>query len=401
VIPSVCSREKKGMPLIFSLVIFWILLGMYFYGNLLLTSEDSELTAFPSLLNAWYPKSENSSVEFSEAFPEALVRTRKQACLSCHTPEIQTEACRRILNTSSSYGGGKTRIDVLREASIFPKGKKAYPPMTGFFNVVINAQTYPHGLWKRGEPVTDIQLQILLESGLLDHSDLRIRLGVVRTWKTTNEQVEQIRAMFKANVDRLTCGMNQSVTIEYWNPTQYECDTINTLREYCSPDHRQHEFVYYLHNKGKSHETNGKGYINVRHWRDYMMFFLFERWELCANSLAQGWPTCGVDLQMDANGVQPHFSGNFWWARCDWVSQNKAKCPYGERNKNKAEFFILRDLSGKIKNGAHVGDAEYEAKRISTLARNLWNADVDHYRRPYPRAKYSCSDDALMRLSPG
>merc|ERR1719193_764214 len=84
--------------------------------------------------------------------------------------------------------------------------------------------------------------------------------------------------------------------LEWVDPSKFECGTILWMQKWCNKN--KQSYVYYLHNKGISHLRDLGLFMNIKHWREFMMFFLFERWTLCANSLAHGAATCGVHVQL-------------------------------------------------------------------------------------------------------
>jgi len=108
------------------------------------------------------------------------------------------------------------------------------------------------------------------------------------------------------------------------------------------------------------------------------------------NSLSQGFSTCGVDLK--TWGSLPHYSGNFWWARCDWIRSKDSECPLGKDSRTIAEFWLLREPSAYLKNGSKKGDRVYETNLTPKKAVSLWNTDIDHYHKQMPRAEYTCTD---------
>ena len=83
--------------------------------------------------------------------------------------------------------------------------------------------------------------------------------------------------------------------------------------------------ILYLHTKGAGKELN----LAVEHWVDLMMHFLVDRHCDCVQRLSRlnrdlgghhctQAVTCGVDLR-----TRPvlHYSGNFWWARADFIAR--------------------------------------------------------------------------------
>ena len=51
-----------------------------------------------------------------------------------------------------------------------------------------------------------------------------------------------------------------------------------------------------------------------------MVHFAITRYVDCARHLACGYAACGSMLNVGGSGgTWAHYSGNFWWARCDYV----------------------------------------------------------------------------------
>lgn len=94
--------------------------------------------------------------------------------------------------------------------------------------------------------------------------------------------------------------------------TFFERPTLLRLYDQCR--HQPHALVLYLHTKGV---TRG-GDVNVRDWTRLLEYFNIDKWRDCVTALTQGnHQVCGVNWQGDP---QPHFSGNFWWARASYVT---------------------------------------------------------------------------------
>jgi hypothetical protein len=83
----------------------------------------------------------------------------------------------------------------------------------------------------------------------------------------------------------------------------------------------QHPFkLYYIHSKGAFVETWADivtRYKNVRLWRDYMEYFVIEKWGDCIKVLDE-YDVCGVEWRTNP---LPHFSGNFWWATDNYLGK--------------------------------------------------------------------------------
>jgi len=92
---------------------------------------------------------------------------------------------------------------------------------------------------------------------------------------------------------------------------EYETPTLQLLWEWCTSN--QDGAVLYVHTKGVSNPADA----NKAAWRKLMMQHVVCPWEGNLKSLEVA-DLVGIDWQDSPN--YPHFSGNFWMARADWVS---------------------------------------------------------------------------------
>ena len=76
---------------------------------------------------------------------------------------------------------------------------------------------------------------------------------------------------------------------------------------------RADAYILYYHSKGVSRTGN----LAVREWRRVMEYFCVERWREAVSTLERGADMAGVNWE---EVPYPHFSGNFWWARSEYVS---------------------------------------------------------------------------------
>lgn len=77
--------------------------------------------------------------------------------------------------------------------------------------------------------------------------------------------------------------------------------------------------ILYFHSKGALTEN-----LAVHGWRNMMTAFCVEDWRRCVDVLTGAYgphtrimDTCGVDFKPFGG---PHYSGNFWWARSDFIA---------------------------------------------------------------------------------
>jgi len=363
-----------------SLCLFTLLLGwLYLEKGQSGDDNDKNLhySADGSYLNNTLDSS-NSNNSLLIFLPSTAVGdSPRDTCKQSIIVENYSDLCIKSLEEKVPHFN-QPRKKIIENAWKPPNEEADYLPITGFLNMVIDADKYTSGPHERGDPISDIQLETIRKSGLLKHAALRVRVGILRSSMTEEERIDKAKWIVEDAVERLTCGAKHPVTIEYWDPSgdplKDECATINLIRHWCTASHRQKSFIFYLHNKGKTRESNIANWVNIRDWRNYLMYFLFERWELCANTLSQGIPTCGVDLRVDETGMWPHYSGNYWWARCDRLSNINRVCT------NNPRFWLLHEHQGKI------SPDEYR------IGRSLWDNDMDHFHMPFPRSKYNCVD---------
>lgn len=89
--------------------------------------------------------------------------------------------------------------------------------------------------------------------------------------------------------------------------------------------------VFYFHSKGISYKMDDSRFLPVLYWRKYIEFFLLEKPTLCLRALLyHGAHTCGTNWNP---GISWHYSGNFWAASCEWISQLPAtiEVPLGDQ----------------------------------------------------------------------
>jgi len=111
---------------------------------------------------------------------------------------------------------------------------------------------------------------------------------------------------------------------------------------------------WYIHTKGVSH-FGKETYNNVKDWRVMMEHFLIKNWVKCYNSLSNV-DIVGVNLilyqkfvgledpKFDIT-VGPHFSGNFWWTKSDYVFTHPPTLP--EDDYLSPEMWICQRLAPK------------------------------------------------------
>ena len=100
---------------------------------------------------------------------------------------------------------------------------------------------------------------------------------------------------------------------------EFETPTLQKLWEWCSE--HQKGAVLYIHTKGVSapHDANKVA------WRRLMARYVIEPWKTNLALLAE-FDILGIDWQQSP--TYPHFAGNFWMARADWIAHLPAPVDY-------------------------------------------------------------------------
>jgi len=154
-------------------------------------------------------------------------------------------------------------------------------------------------------------------------------------------------------------------------PGHTEQATLSSLFEWCGAN--PGALVAYLHDKGvRRGPEDVTIFLRQWDWRRLHEYFVVEVPQGCVKALGEGFQTCGVAAaSLDAAGApRPHYSGNFWWARCDYV--NTLPHPW---------TFWVDFMDGFISPEVWIGA---RAPRMF----NCWQKHVDFFAHEYPRSLY-------------
>jgi hypothetical protein len=146
-------------------------------------------------------------------------------------------------------------------------------------------------------------------------------------------------------------------------------------------------YCLYMHTKGVSKtvehwDANAKFYReklhlkriedlwkNEKEWRQYMQHFLVKKHQQCIAALDE-YDIGGVSW---SNHPRPHFRGNFWWARSDYI--RKLSDPY--------KMWCMLDELGMNRAGSEfwIGTGGPTAKCFFSTDHNLysWGLSKQHY----------------------
>lgn len=123
--------------------------------------------------------------------------------------------------------------------------------------------------------------------------------------------------------------------------------------------------ILYLHTKGVSYKKDHPYYYTVKDWTDFMLYCLGDKYNDCVKMLDY------VDIvgtnyrNKKYDGNPTHFSGNFWWARADYI-----------RN------LLVENLNGKY-------DAEFWVFENCPKFIHIHKCPYGHYENRYHRLQYA------------
>lgn len=139
-----------------------------------------------------------------------------------------------------------------------------------------------------------------------------IYIGVVGWFFAGEKQLLQILQDLNIPSSKIEIICREESMTEYERPTLRKLrDNARILRD----RNEAHEIrCLYMHSKGVSHDDpNTIRAINS--WTDTMMYYLIDQFHVCLQVLEQH-DVCGT---MFRYAPEPHFSGNFWICRCDYL----------------------------------------------------------------------------------
>jgi hypothetical protein len=159
---------------------------------------------------------------------------------------------------------------------------------------------------------------------------------------------------------------------EYSQNTNFDCLYFHTKGVSKTPEHWEKHKDHYL---GKLRLNNYEELCkHEREWRHYMQYFLIGKHKKALEALKLN-DLVGVSWRPEPI---PHFSGNFWWARSDYLM--RLSDPY-------RLWWITDNL------GTHRAGAEFWVASETPRIRALFNAHQNLYTWGIPKYSYM---DVLM-----
>ena len=190
-------------------------------------------------------------------------------------------------------------------------------PVFIFWHIFIDEKGYA-----RGKNIIERQFKKIQSSGLLDRCQ-KLYIGYVSNldfpceYIIANKKVEIIVKADKGN----------------------EGVTTTALKKFCE---NNDGLTMYIHNRGISREEDSP----AEDWTLTMEYFNIERWNYSIKLLEEKY-TCGCEMwgcemwePPPLNKFIYHYSGNFWWARNEYI--RLLKFPTFENRHMEGEFWILQ-----------------------------------------------------------
>ena len=155
---------------------------------------------------------------------------------------------------------------------------------------------FPHNYWKHH--LSD-KLWKISKNALL-YQDFHLHIMVMMP---TEDDLCFVNEMITPYKDKITVHIAEENYVEY--------HAIKLLRDLAETTDGH---TLYFHTKGcASNHTND---IRIFDWDDLMTYFAIVRWQDSVAKLNEGYSAVGVNF---VPGGRQHFSGNFWWARNDYL----------------------------------------------------------------------------------
>eukprot|EP00966_Prymnesium_polylepis_P235785 5453163-Prymnesium_polylepis.1 len=149
----------------------------------------------------------------------------------------------------------------------------------------------------------------------------------------------------------------------------YEFGTLESAWDFCSREQQggasTETAILYMHTKGSTHKSREAAQVS---WRRNLNHFTITRYADCLAWLSLGYATCGPHLQIDSHILVrwPHYSGNFWWARCEYIRRLPSPRPkVGDLWERRATI-MARSFSSELPTGRWLAEAWLLRRNSST-----------------------------------
>ena len=147
--------------------------------------------------------------------------------------------------------------------------------------------------------------------------------------------------------------------VSFNTPFVSEYQTLSYLKQFASA---HSGYSLYLHCKGVSRSNDPC----IQDWVNLLEYFCIEQYEQCIAELNDGHNVVGSNFLNGSIVDEPHFSGNFWWAKNSYINTLPELDPF---DRIRCEMWIGKGTNFKPK--------------------SLHNSNTNHYFLPYPKTNYT------------
>jgi len=187
---------------------------------------------------------------------------------------------------------------------------------------------------------------------------------------------------------------NNKIKILVHKERGFEGVTTTALKTFCDERADRDFALLYIHNRGATRIPDTPS----EDWTLMMEYFCIENWQkgLSAldNSLAAGCEMCAHDSRVKEGDFTYHYSGNFWWARSNYI--RLLGYPTFESRFMESEDWILQ-LAGKGISRDRFGVLHRTAEK--RYAVGMVHSYLDRYPIEYYRKANETPDRELAKSS--
>lgn len=209
------------------------------------------------------------------------------------------------------------------------------PVRVAFIHAAVGVFTYTRKdrlgqTWGHGEDILIEIIDKILNNRRLVNSLDWVYIGMLGASSDIEETLEMLNSRYKTDValtadgkkgyKRLRGRNNRKkirVVLEGVNKYMWEFPTLSLLQTYASYVHPESEILY-VHTKGV--RRNAPSDDTITDWREYMLYWVVERHDLCRHVMSRGAQTCGA---IKSGGDRACYGGNFWWAKAQYLSNKR------------------------------------------------------------------------------
>jgi len=250
----------------------------------------------------------------------------------------------------------------------YPRQCHFEKPLDGHGTTYDIALFYHVGMFNNWKNIMWDQLGALESCGLgYMASSLTISYSMASNSSSTNPGIDELIDL----INQFTFAATLNISYVQASAVPWEQEAIAAVSQKChesmKPDERtidegtkseerKQVIVYYFHTKGVGHSSD-ENYQNTLYWRKHLEWFSLEKPTLCLRAiLFHGAATCGVNF---LGWPSWHYSGNFWFASCDWITTLPTTV-------QKSEDEFLNNIAAELWIGTNIpGDGMNSTKHVS------------------------------------